>query len=43
MERRHEHWEHVYATKQSDEVSWFQREPAPSLRLLEEAGLGPAT
>ncbi len=33
------HWEHVYATKASDAVSWFQPEPTASLRLLDAAGM----
>lgn len=34
-----EHWEHLYQTKADTDVSWFQAEPALSLRLLEAAGL----
>ena len=37
------HWERVYSPKGSDEVSWYQGTPAPSLRLLESAGIGPTT
>ena len=33
-----EHWDHVYATKAADSVSWFQARPEPSLRLIEEFG-----
>jgi hypothetical protein len=40
---RKAHWEHVYTTKASDRVSWFQPEPVVSLRLLETAGLTAAT
>jgi hypothetical protein len=43
MEQQREHWERVYATKQSEEVSWFQSEPRISLELLEDAGLRSAT
>jgi Methyltransferase domain len=28
------HWDEVYATKREDAVSWYQRVPATSLRLL---------
>ncbi|HXZ82311.1 MAG TPA: class I SAM-dependent methyltransferase [Acidimicrobiales bacterium] len=28
------HWDGIYSTKASDEVSWFQDEPRTSLRLL---------
>jgi len=28
------HWERVYSTKHSDEVSWYQEDPAPSLELI---------
>ena len=34
-----EHWNHVYETKSSDAVSWFQPEPHTSLKLLDAAGL----
>jgi len=37
------HWERVYSTNRSDEVSWYQASPAPSLRLLDSAGIGPKT
>jgi hypothetical protein len=37
------HWETVYGTKASDGVSWFESEPAVSLRLLKNAGLTAAT
>jgi hypothetical protein len=43
MEQRREHWACVYATKSSEEVSWFQSEPRISLELLEDAGLTSAT
>lgn len=33
---RSEHWEQVYSSKSADEVSWFQREPKVSLRLIEK-------
>jgi len=29
-----EHWDTVYGTKATDEVSWYQRHPTTSLRLL---------
>ncbi len=34
MDRR-EHWEHVYQTKQADQVSWFQAEARLSRKLIE--------
>jgi hypothetical protein len=37
---RQEHWDHVYATKRADKVSWFQDEPAPSLAMIAAAGIG---
>ena len=37
------HWERVYSSKRSDEVSWYQASPTPSLRMLERAGLRPDT
>ncbi|MCA6113476.1 class I SAM-dependent methyltransferase [Bradyrhizobium sp. WSM 1738] len=36
---RQAHWENVYATKGENEVSWFQQSPAPSLELIEQAGV----
>jgi SAM-dependent methyltransferase len=36
---RREHWDRVFTTKTDDEVSWFEAVPAPSLTLLEHAGL----
>ena len=32
-----EHWENVYSTKASDEVSWFQEHAALSLQLIRDA------
>jgi SAM-dependent methyltransferase len=31
------HWERVYATHSSDDVSWYEPEPVTSLRLVEAA------
>lgn len=36
---RQEHWDHVYSTKATEEVSWFQPAPTISLQLLDRAGL----
>jgi hypothetical protein len=36
---RKQHWEHVYQTRDSTEVSWFQADPTTSLRLLDAGGL----
>ncbi|MEO5567944.1 MAG: class I SAM-dependent methyltransferase, partial [Gemmatimonadaceae bacterium] len=38
-----DHWEHVYATKASNDVSWFQAEPTRSLDLLASVGLNAGT
>lgn len=35
MSDRHRHWEGVYRTKATDEVSWFQPHAVSSLRLIE--------
>ena len=40
---RKAHWDGVYTTKPSAEVSWYQAEPTLSLALLREAGAGPTT
>jgi hypothetical protein len=40
---RKAHWDRVYETKGPTELSWFQPEPAPSLRLLDAVGLDPAS
>ena len=37
------HWETVYRRNASDEVSWFQDEPATSLALLDQVGLTSTT
>ena len=31
------HWDNVYKTKQTNEVSWFEAEPTTSLDLIESA------
>lgn len=36
-----QHWEAVYSTKAEDDVSWFQRMPAQSLRALHDVNIGP--
>jgi SAM-dependent methyltransferase len=36
---RQTHWDRIYATKESHQVSWFQPEPTTSLRLLDAAGM----
>lgn len=36
-----EHWEHVYSTKATDAVSWFQEHAENSLRLIQETGTSP--
>src|SRR3989344_1359211 len=33
------HWEKVYQTKKSNEVSWYQEKPKTSLKLIGEIGL----
>ncbi len=37
-----DHWEHLYATRPSTEVSWYQRLPATSVRLVESSAPGPS-
>ena len=34
-----DHWEKVYTTKSTDEVSWFQEHAESSLRLIQETGV----
>ena len=36
-----DHWENVYATKPTTEVSWFQPHAGRSVELLQRAGLSP--
>lgn len=38
-----DHWENIYTTKQSDQVSWYQAQPQVSLALIRAAGLDPAS
>jgi SAM-dependent methyltransferase len=40
MTGRKEHWEQIYSDKSPLEVSWYQREPAVSLRLIDHCKLG---
>ena len=40
---RGQHWNELYRGHPSDAVSWYQDEPALSLRLLDAAGLEPTT
>lgn len=37
---RKQHWEQVYTTKASDNVSWFQEHSDQSLALIHDIGLG---
>src|ERR1700752_3442339 len=37
--KRQEHWDTVYSTRNEQQVSWFERFPAMSLRMMEAAGL----
>lgn len=36
-----EHWDRIYRSKRSDELSWFQREPQMSLALIRQATSDP--
>ena len=36
-----EPWERTYATRSDTELSWYEREPATSLRLIESVATGP--
>ncbi len=40
---RTEHWNHVYDTRASHEVSWFEAAPLNSLRLFDQVGLTPSS
>lgn len=40
MTGRKDHWEHIYSEKSPLEVSWYQKEPAVSLRLIDHCRLG---
>ena len=37
------HWERIYTSKATDEVSWFELTPTTSIRLIEAANVGPST
>jgi SAM-dependent methyltransferase len=37
---RRAHWDHVYATKAENEVSWFQKWPTNSLEFIHASGVG---
>jgi 2-polyprenyl-3-methyl-5-hydroxy-6-metoxy-1,4-benzoquinol methylase len=36
---RRDHWEGVYRTRQTEEVSWYQASPSVSLEMLDAAGI----
>ena len=38
MDRR-EHWDRIYGSKQDQDLSWFEAQPAESLQMLEAAGV----
>lgn len=42
MNDRNQHWENIYATRRSHEVSWYQVRPDTSLRLMAQLGVQPA-
>lgn len=35
-----EHWDNIYSKKQMTEVSWYQKVPATSLKLIEQSKVG---
>ena len=41
--RSQEHWNEIYETKTPDDVSWYQRSPAISLRIIQTSGVDPST
>jgi len=43
MTDRTAHWQSVYTTKAETAVSWYQDDPATSLRLIQNAGATPAS
>ena len=43
MEERNTHWDYIYVSKKSEELSWFQPQPTTSLRLIDAAGLKPTS
>ena len=43
MVERKAHWESVYERAEPEQVSWFERHPEVSLRLIEAAELGPSS
>lgn len=38
-DQRKAHWEQVYQSKESDQVSWFQPSPECSLKMIEDAAI----
>ncbi len=43
MSDRTSHWQNVYTTKAETDVSWYQDDPATSLRLIHDANATPAS
>jgi len=42
-QERQDHWTRVYQEKSPSAVSWYQPEPAPSLRALDRLGVNPSS
>ena len=40
---RQGHWNRVYETNATAEMSWYQPDPVLSLRLIDAAGFTPST
>ena len=43
MVDRRQHWDAIYSTRASDELSWYQETPTLSLDLLARIGASPST
>ncbi|MGB5693174.1 MAG: class I SAM-dependent methyltransferase [Flavobacteriaceae bacterium] len=37
--KRRDHWEEIYQTKETEEVSWYQKSPKTSLELIQQSDL----
>jgi SAM-dependent methyltransferase len=36
-----EHWDNVYQTKDDDQLGWFEKDPEPTLKLINKCNLNP--
>jgi len=43
VSNRKNHWDHIFKTKDTSQVSWFQQVPETALKIIDELELGTET